>query len=152
LYFLASSVYTFFISITSNSKDDWKFFWGSIALFFVALFWGDKLVALIWQDWFNVIAQCIFVILAGAAGDKLVRSEWNNYYMSDNIHKITKWYPTAFYVCGAVGLVLELLPKFIDLTAYASLFSVLSGMLTFLLVGGVALYMVRTIHLFIKNK
>lgn len=135
---------------------------GQTAFFFIigiVVFFGSFNFSTKVSDWiFNSehgfpIVLSIITIIAGGYFRTFPYQEERNFYMDEQINKFTKYNPQLLIGAGVIRLVTEIIPIYVkEIESYIKYLDIAStiGMLMF--VASIAMYLVRTIHIYKYNR
>ena len=149
LYLIGTSIYNFFSSLTTTSKNDVAMFFGSILLFFIAILVGNKLTNLLWYETFTVVATCVIVILCGVKSRGIASAEKRKYYMNDAIGACTGIYPILLIASALLRLFAVAAVSLFEMDA--ALQPPLSTVGYIVFAVAILMYILRTVHIFLQN-
>ena len=89
----------------------------------------------------------IVTILGGIYSMRFIKRERYNYYMDDKINLLTKFHPYLIIVSGALKLLA--ISKLIKIHTYISVIEIV-GIVLFVI--AIAMYILRTVHIYMQNK
>ncbi len=149
LYFLAMAIWSLF----TKEKDTGGLFLISIILFIFSITQMQKVMekhAVI----FMITSMCIVLVAAAYQTRKFIYIERERYYMHRTFDKVTYLYPTFLGISGGLRMAIDIaVYLFGDTLLFLEQLVNPIHILGFILfVASIAMYIVRTIHIFLWNK
>ena len=149
LYFLAMALWSLF----TKEKDTGGLFLISIVLFLFSFGQMQKVLEN-HVEIFTIVSMCIVLVAAAYQTKKFIYIERERYYMHQTFDKATYLYPILLGISGGARIVIDITSYLFgdDLPFLGKIVGPIHILGLVLFVVAIAMYIVRTIHIFLWNK